>query len=165
MKDTKLIQILKTFTKEEIKEFEKFVASPYFSRGRNLKPLFKILRTSHPHFNNPIFTYESIFKSLYPEEKNNKLRAENVLRVLSSELVKLAEEFLTYEQMKSNKLRMRNILLEVYINKKLNKQFVKLYSETQNDLARLMDGAKTKHFSDLYILKMMEVIYKFLLVE
>lgn len=154
MKDTKLIQILKTFSKVEIKEFEKFVASPYFSRGRDLNPFYKILKSFHPDFNNPIFTYESIFKKLYPKEKYKKSSAENVIRVLSTEMVKLADKFLSYEEFQSHKLRNRMSLIQVYITRKLNKLYIKLFDDTQQNLDKLIDGYTTKDFFELYVLKM-----------
>lgn len=95
MKNTKLIQILKIFSKEEIKEFEKFIASPYFSRGRDLKPFYKILKSYHPDFKSSNFNYERVFEKLYPKEKYNKSGADNILRVLSYELTRLTEEFIT----------------------------------------------------------------------
>jgi len=50
LKDSKLIKLLKNFNSEEFKEFEKFVASPFFSRGRDLLPLFKALKPFYPGF-------------------------------------------------------------------------------------------------------------------
>ncbi len=159
MKDTKLVQILKTFSKEEIKEFEKFVASPYFSRGRDLKPFYKILKSYHPEFNSQNFTYEKIFRKLYPKEKYDKSNTENLIRVLSSELVKLADKFLSYEEFQSHKLRNRMSLIQVYINRNLNKLYIKLFADTQQNLDKLIDGYTTKDFFELYILKMYEVIF------
>jgi hypothetical protein len=41
MNNTKIVQVLRSFSAEEFREFEKFTASPYFSRGRDLIPLLK----------------------------------------------------------------------------------------------------------------------------
>lgn len=159
MKDTKLIQILKTFAREEIKEFEKFVASPYFSRGRDLKPLYKILKSYHPEFNNQNFIYEKIFRKLYPKEKYSKSKSDNVLRVLSSELTKLAEEYIIVSDLRSNKLRSIISLLEHYVNNNLNKFYISLYSDTKKNLHKLIDGYTGGDFVHLYFLSMMEVIF------
>ena len=43
-KDTKLIAFLKTFTKPELSEFEKFLKSPYFKKERDPLPLFNFLK-------------------------------------------------------------------------------------------------------------------------
>ena len=65
MKDIRLINILKTFSKEEMKLFGKFAASPYHNSGKNCMPLFKLLSKSHPDFETGGFTYETIHKKLY----------------------------------------------------------------------------------------------------
>jgi len=159
MKDTKLIQLLKTFSKEEVKELEKFVASPYFSRGRDLKPFYRVLKSYHPDFNNPNFTYEKIYRKLYPKEKYNKSKAENVIRVFSSELTKLTEEFITIRDLRENEFRSRICLLEFFLNNNLNKFYVKLYSGTKKDLHKIIDGYTGRDFVDLYFLSMMEVMF------
>jgi len=157
MKEIKLVQILRTFSKEEIKEFEKFVASPYFSRGRDLNPFYKLLKFYHPDFNNPNFTKEKIFRKLYPDEKYNKSTAENVLRVLSSELTKLAEEFLSAELAKSNRFRNRINLLDALIDKNLDKLFAKLFSDSLKNIDKLTGEFYGMQFVDLYYFYMLDL--------
>ncbi|MBK8983686.1 MAG: hypothetical protein IPM38_15555 [Ignavibacteria bacterium] len=65
MRSLRLVNILKTFTKEEIKEFEKFVASPYFSRGRNLSPFFSVIKKYYPEFYPDQYSAEKIFRELF----------------------------------------------------------------------------------------------------
>ncbi|MDQ3019892.1 MAG: hypothetical protein M3R36_04875 [Bacteroidota bacterium] len=159
MKNTRLIELLKTFSKEEMKEFEKFVASPYFSRGRELLPFYKILVKHYPSFENSDFTYEKIYRKLHPKVKFNKTSSENLLRVMSSDLVKLIEEYLTYENFISDKLGKRICLINVYQKRNLNKPYIKLFSDTKQNLSKLSDGFTSKYFADLYLLKMQEVIF------
>ncbi|MDQ3019891.1 MAG: hypothetical protein M3R36_04870 [Bacteroidota bacterium] len=159
MKNTKLIELLKAFSKQEIKEFEKFVASPYFSRGRDLLPFYKILLKYYPRFENSDFTYEKIYRKLHPKVKYNKPSSENLLRVMSSELVKLAEEYLTYENLKSDRLQSRISLIEVYVTRNQKNLYSKLYSKTQKDLNNLSDGFTSKYFLNMYFFKMFEVMF------
>ena len=72
MKNSRLIKILKTFSKEEFREFEKFTASPYFSTGRNLVPFLNILKKYYPAFDSDEFTNEKIFSGLFPGKKFNE---------------------------------------------------------------------------------------------
>lgn len=90
MKNNKLIQTLKTFTKDEIKLFEKFVASPFFNKGRNYLPLLNELQKYYPDFENDKLTSENVYKKMYPDRKFNK----QVIWNQVSELEKLALEFL-----------------------------------------------------------------------
>ena len=98
MKETKLIDLLKRLNKEEFKDFEKFASSPYFSRGRDLSPLFKSLKPFYPDFENEKLTDEFIFKKLYPDKKFGDERSVSLLRTLTSELFNLGKEFLAYSE-------------------------------------------------------------------
>jgi hypothetical protein len=90
MKDTKLIRLLKTFSKDEWKEFEKFADSPYFNKGRNYTRLVKYFKGKilNEKFVNP--EPEKIYAKLYPGKSFNK----NVINTILSGFTKLAEEFL-----------------------------------------------------------------------
>ncbi|CAN5579324.1 hypothetical protein BH10BAC5_BH10BAC5_20290 [soil metagenome] len=81
---------MKTFSKEEFKEFEKFVASPYFSRGRDLTKFLKALKKYYPDFESVEIKKEMIFKRLFPKSNYS----DQVMRTLSSELSKMCESFL-----------------------------------------------------------------------
>ncbi len=158
MKNTKLIELLKTFSKEEMKEFEKFVASPYFSRGRDLMPFLKILKTFYPEFSNSGFNYEKIYKKLNPKLKYSKANSENAMRVMSSDLFKLAEEFMIYEKINLNNMWRRYCLIDAYFGKDLSKMYNKLHSETQKDLVKFAEyGFTSRYFVEMYYLKMFDV--------
>ena len=72
MREIRLINILKTFSKEEMKLFGKFAASPYHNGGKNYMPLFNLLTKYHPDFETGRFTYENIHEKLHPGRKFNK---------------------------------------------------------------------------------------------
>ena len=69
MRDSKLVEMLGMFSKGEMKSFEKFVVSPYFTAGRSVEGLFNILKKYHPEFDSVNIEREKIFKKLFPREK------------------------------------------------------------------------------------------------
>jgi hypothetical protein len=97
MKKTKLFTLLRTFTKQEMKDLEKFISSPYFSPKRNLMPLFDILKKYHPSFDSSNLTEEKIFRKLNPGKKYDKKKSDHYLQVLVSDMTLLAEKFLAIE--------------------------------------------------------------------
>ena len=97
MRKSKLITLLKIFSKEEMKDFEKFIASPYFNNGRNFKPFYKILKKYYPDFESPELTEENIFKELYPNKVFETKKSSVTTRVLFSQMTALAEKFLIYD--------------------------------------------------------------------
>ena len=97
-KDSKLITLLRTFSKQEIKDFEKFTGSAYFKEDRNLIPLLIAIKKFHPEFRSDELTNEGLYKSIYPDENYNLPK----LRILISDLYKTAENFLVYNRLKMN---------------------------------------------------------------
>ena len=97
MKDTKLIRLFRTFSKEEWKELEKFAASPCFNKGRNYIPLVKELKKYAPEFDSAKLTKENLYKKIF----SGKLYKETVINTILSGLYSLSEEFLVYLQLKN----------------------------------------------------------------
>src|SRR6266498_953304 len=98
MKNSKLTTLLKTFSKEEMKRFGLFIDSPYFHTGRNLKPLYLLLKKNHPEFKSEKLLEEQIFRKLSLKEKFDKKKFSAYLRVLFTEMTKLANQFLVFEK-------------------------------------------------------------------
>ena len=94
MRDTKLITLIRKLSTEELKELEKFVASPFFSRGRDFVPLFKILKQFYPDFSDRKLSKEFLFKKIFPGKKFDPQKSYNVIKTLSSQLVKMCKDFL-----------------------------------------------------------------------
>jgi hypothetical protein len=115
MKDNKLIQMLRTFSKEEMKQLEKFIASPYHNNGKNCLPLFKQLSRTYPHFTGETIVYENLYKKLYPGKKFNK----QVMWNLASAMEKLLTEFLIQQRLNKNKFEKHVQLIEEYLDRKL----------------------------------------------
>jgi hypothetical protein len=88
----KITEILKTFSVKELKEFEKFISSPFFSRGRNVVPIYKAVKKFYPAFNDKKYNKENIYRLAY----KNKKFSSPVFRRLISDLTLLAEEYLRY---------------------------------------------------------------------
>lgn len=132
MRDLRLINILKTFSKEEMKLFGKFVASPYHNSGKNCMPLFKLLNKSHPDFEPGSFTYETIHKKLYPGKKFNKQVTWN----LTSAMETMAKEFLKQTALRKNKF----MALELSISEYSSRKLVNNYSQAMSEMEKLLEA-------------------------
>ncbi|MBX7041422.1 MAG: hypothetical protein K1X85_00845 [Ignavibacteria bacterium] len=93
MKNTKLVEILMTFSEDEMKDLKKFVESPYH-RKRDLGDLFNVLRQFHPGFDDAKLTNEYVFSRLFPGKKFGDRKSDSLLKTLTSELFSLCKEFL-----------------------------------------------------------------------
>ena len=153
MKETKLIELLKKLSKDEFKEFEKFTSSPYFSRGRDLSPLFRSLKPFHPDFENDKMTDEHIFQKLYPGKKFGDSKSVSLLRTLTSELFNLGKEFLAYLEFNNDINKKNYYRLSQLRKKKLYKEFEKEYKESVV-IQEESEGGNPEDFINKYFLSL-----------
>jgi len=149
--DNKLITILKTFSKEEFKEFEKFIDSPFFSSGRNLKPLYLALKIFYPDFDSKKFTGENVFGMIY---KNREFNAA-LMRKLISDMTKAAEEYLMQIAVRKNPYFEYILKLKEFTERNLVKQFEKYYSDAENYVKNnpFPSGEENKLLNELHDIK------------
>jgi len=158
MKDTKLIDLLKNLGKEEFKEFEKFISSPYFSRGRDVTSLLKTLKQFYPEFTNEKLTDEYLIKSLFKNKKSELTKSYSLLKTLTSELFKLGKEFLSYSEFNNDVNRKNYYLLNQLRKKKLYKEFEKEY-KTSIQFQEINDTGNAEDFLNKYFLCLADAEY------
>ena len=90
MENTKLIKVLKTFSKTEIVKFRDFVKSPYFNKNKSVIELGDVILGFYPDFDSEDFTEENVFKRVFGGEKFDYFKIKNIL----SDLFQLAISFL-----------------------------------------------------------------------
>lgn len=122
MKENKLISLLRTFSAEEMKRFEKFTVSPYHRQGKNCAPLFVKLKKFHPEYDAGSISYEAIYNELYPGKKYNKQVIWNLVSALES----TALSFLEHEAFRKNELQKMELLVSEMIERNLAKQAQKI---------------------------------------
>jgi hypothetical protein len=92
MTNSKLIQLLSTFSKDEFRSFGKFVSSPFFHKDKAVIKLYSFLKGYYPEFSAERLSKESLFKDMYP----SKSYSDSHMKYLMSELFRLGKEFLVY---------------------------------------------------------------------
>lgn len=130
MKDSKLVKILRTFSKTEWNEFEKFVASPYFNNGRNYLLYIKLLKKFYPEFNSEKFTREYVYNALYPGKKYKN----SVIFTVTSGLYSLAEEFLVQKRSEGDRFKREMYLLNQLSAKNIDGIHDKRFTEIESRL-------------------------------
>lgn len=143
-----IINILKTFSADEMKDFEKFIKSPYFGCSNYVISFFNAIKKFHPDFNITDFNKEYIFNRLYPGKKYN----DTTMRKLSSELFNMAENFLARKDYDISWERDRKLLAE-YRTRRLyplfEKQWKKIQRKFDNKNIFEYDFLIHRHFSEL----------------
>ena len=106
MKNTRIIEILKTFSEKEFLKFEDFVSSKYFNKHEEVTNLFLILKKYFPQFESDELAKEIVFEKIFGRKKYN----DEKIRTLISNLMKLVKKFLIQIELE-NKVPYANIFL------------------------------------------------------
>jgi len=91
LKNTKLIQLLETFSQSEFNEFGKFINSPFYNESEKMITFYEYLKNYFPEFRDDNFTKENLYKKIYggADYEDKKIRDR------FSDMLKLAEEYIS----------------------------------------------------------------------
>lgn len=132
MHNTSVISILKSLTKSELKEFDKFIISPYFNNQPSLTAFYNELRSYHPEFSSSKLDREKVFARLYPE----KNFSDDTIRRLSSDLKKVLDDFIYYKASETMVTEAKYLKVSEYIKRGLVKEAEKELEQIDKLLGR-----------------------------
>ena len=105
-----IVKILRTFSPDEMNEFEKFLDSPFFNNHSTILRLYRELKKYYPLFTDKFLTKEHLFSAA----NKGKSYDDTLLRKYLSRITKLAEEYLNILQMRSEEVKKEyNVLLQL----------------------------------------------------
>jgi hypothetical protein len=138
-----------------MKEFEKFISSPYFNRGRNYIPFFNQLKKFYPRFDDKRMTSEYVYSKVYAGKKYNK----QVLWNMTSSMLAMCEDFLMYVSLRRDKFERERQVAGEFLERRLSSYYKKKLNEMESALdsvgigaayfrqkAELEDGRMAYHF-------------------
>lgn len=126
----KIIEILKTFSVKETKQFDSFLLSPFFNESRKLRNLYISLLEFYPDFEPGIMCEEKLSKKINPDLPYNK----STMKTLFFELANNAEEFLRISNFRTKLSLKEDYLREEYSKRKLYKLVDQNIEKTMNQL-------------------------------
>ncbi|MBK8549657.1 MAG: hypothetical protein IPL53_00835 [Ignavibacteria bacterium] len=130
MLNSTLIEILKSFSKDELKSFEEFVESPFHNKKTPAIKLFKYLKKHSPDFNNPKLQRESAWNFLFPDKEYNY----GVMKNLIHDLTKLSEDFISISGEKNDPMRKEYNIIKFLNDKKKYKLAEKYLDKTDTKI-------------------------------
>lgn len=147
--NTKLLKILRSFTKDELKEFRKFISTGYYSRGRNYLPVINNLMKLDDEGIKKI-TSRELYDKIYPEKKYNKQTLKNRF----TELNRLTEDYLIITGLREDTFLSEKLLLKKLLEKKLYSNFENKHREVFSELDKANNNtensAKKNYLTDLW---------------
>ncbi|MEO8512139.1 MAG: hypothetical protein ABI543_01135 [Ignavibacteria bacterium] len=142
MLKSKFIDLVKSFSKEELKQFRDFVNSPFHNSNKNVIKLYDIIRKYQPDFSSPLIEKEKLFSRIYPGKKYN----DTVIRILLSDLIKLGEDFLILKKTMIDTFGDKLTLLEELKDRGLDSLYLTNHKDTLKKLSA-MEDKRTRYFS------------------
>ena len=146
MKNSTLISLLRTFSRDELIEFQRFVDSPFFNKKKTLSRFFEILIKYSPKFDSIHLTNEKIHKKLYP----GKSFSDVVMRNTLSRTLKLAEDYIALKEFQKDK----NYNALARMRSATNRNHAILFEKARIKAEKIIETIQY-HNEDYYYLKMM----------
>lgn len=132
MQKNKLLQLLKTFTTEEMADFGRFLA---FKKADNkCRLLWRIFSEVHPNYSH-LPDKESLQQQVF----SHKAHFTTELPVLFTTLWKLAKDFVVWQQFQADNDIRQKYLLMAFGSRKLNAFFEQAYRKFEQDDSRRND--------------------------
>jgi len=104
------IEIMHTFTKEDLAKFEDFVKSPFHNKKSNVVKLFLEVKKFHPKFDDKKLLKEDLWKKVFPKKDYNY----GIMKNLIHDLTKLGESYLSHSHFISGLSFDRHLIKELY---------------------------------------------------
>jgi len=132
MYSSTLLDIFKSFSPKEIKDFEDFISSPYYNKNKNVIALYKLIKVEYPEFNKNTLAKESVYKKIYKGTKYNDAS----MRTLIFYLQEAAEKFLAVKNFESDGFSLNKHMLVELNDRDLNKVFQKNYKAATKQIEK-----------------------------
>jgi len=147
MINTILTDILKTFSRDDLKNFEDFIVSPYFNKKNTVIKLWDNIKKFYPDFENENLNRKIVWEKLYPGKDFNY----GVMKNLIYDLNQLVERFLETEMFAENTFERGLQLFYSLSDRDLGKLSFSKYKSLEDKLINSKRGAD--RYSKLIILK------------
>lgn len=141
MEQSKIIQLLKTFSAKELREFQEFVHSPFYNKNEEIRRFYDYLKRLAPKFLVRKTDPQVVYQQLYPNQKYSDKK----IKYLMSDTLKLAEQYIGLQEYQQEKNQQYCHVLKGYLNRNLDKHYQAIYRKAEQNLQ-----AQTTRNTDFY---------------
>jgi len=148
MLKSKLIDRLRLLKREELRDFSKFLDSPYYNNNEKVVRLYDYLKIYHPAFESSELERDYVARQVFPEWKANTYKK---LSHVMSNLSQLLERFFAVQEREKDKLEHYQALLKTYKKRGGDWFFNHTAEELEKHLAQLSER-NTNYYYHQYLL-------------
>lgn len=157
MLKSKAVDIIRTFSKEELKSFLSFAASPYFNNDKSIIRLLDVLKDHYPSFSSEELTEEYIYENVYGKGKFSYSAMKNIM----SELLLLCEKFLIHERLSNDYKSKDNNSIELLIEYR-ERKLDNLFNSRSKKFSELLKKHKIENHEYFILANKLEILnYQF----
>ncbi len=153
MNNSSVLNILRKFTAKEIKEFGEFASSPFFNKNKNVVKLYIYVKKYYPEFYDKKLEKELVYNKVFSKGKYN----DGFMRTVIHQLVNLAEDYLAYVNFTKDKISKNINLLDELNERKLEKVFLKHYSDVEKEVDKTVVKDSEHFFRKIKLNNLMHV--------
>lgn len=154
MQNSHLIVVLKTFSKKEQRELEKWLESPVHNQRQDVVLLFRHLTANGSIDSEKQLKKERIYGKIFPGEPFDDAK----LRQTMHFLLKAIEEYLTYQKIQEDMIQSQLKLASIYRQRKLDKAFKKLVRNVE-ELQEKLPYRNQQYLHSEYLLQQEKYLF------
>lgn len=154
MEKSALIQVLRTFSKKEVRDLRKWLLSPAHNQRQDVVDLFEYLVSGNNLNSSQALKKEYVFTQIIGQKKYDDALMRQVIHFL----FKAVEAFLTYQEMLKDEVRAQTFLCRVYRQKQLPKLFNKAM-EACRKIQQNQPYRNHQYFENEYLLQLENYTY------
>ena len=125
MEKSLLIHLVKKFSAKEMKDFGEYVQSPFFNKNQSVINLYHYLKKPHPDFDKRKLEKMYVYRRILPNVKYS----DGFMRSITFHLTRLAEEYLSYLNYKTDRYSYHKHLISELNKKGADRLFHKRLEE------------------------------------
>ncbi|MFZ4544663.1 MAG: tetratricopeptide repeat protein [Saprospiraceae bacterium] len=125
MQKSNLINIFRTFSRKEFKDFRKWLLSPVHNQREDVIRLLDYCANENTINTDSLLEKEIIYNYVFPKQKYDDAKMRQVIYFITEAI----EQFLVYQQFKEDEVRQQTVLAAIYSKRNLIKPFKKSISD------------------------------------
>lgn len=134
MRKTRLIEVLRSFDKKELRELKKWLSSPFHNQREDVRQLYAYLIDGKRLHKDHLIEKEKIFAVLFPEEAFDDAK----MRQVAYFFMKAMESYLVFASSIEDDLEYRIRLARIYNERELKREF----ESNLTGLNKMLDNAQ-----------------------